>query len=178
MFTMKNGTPYEIRKAKVSDAEKLIQYINTIAGESDNLTFGIGEFEMTIEKEEVFLRSYEDHENAIMLLALVEDEIISCMSYEGGRRPRVRHVGEFGISVSEKYWNQGVGYEMLKQLISWAEQSKYCEKMNLKVREDNEKAIHLYEKMGFVKEGLLLKDMKINGEFTNCYFMGRDIEKK
>jgi hypothetical protein len=31
--------------------------------------------------------------------------------------------------------------------------------------------------MGFVKEGLLLKDMKIDGQFVNCYFMGRDIKK-
>lgn len=174
---MKNGQAFDIRKVQVSDAENLINYINTVAGESDNLTFGIGEFDISLEAEEAFLKSYEDNDNGVMYLAFTQGEIIGCLSYQGGKRIRVRHVGEFGISILQKYWHQGVGKAMMEQLIQWAENSAYCEKINLKVREDNVNAIKLYEKMGFEKEGLLLKDMKINGEFVNCYFMGRDIKK-
>lgn len=176
MYTMKNKLDYTIRKVKVSDAEKLIEYINLVAGESDNLTFGSGEFGMTLEREIEFLKTYEDNDNSVMILALHGEEIISCMSYGGGRRIRVQHCGEFGISVKEKYWGQGVGKQMLKVLIQWCEDSKYCEKLNLRVREDNLKAIALYEQLGFKKEGLLHKEMKINGIYVNCYFMGRDIK--
>ena len=66
--------------------------------------------------------------------------------------------------------------QMLKVLIKWCEDSKYCEKLNLRVRDDNHKAIKLYEQLGFKREGLLLKEMKINGEYVNCLFMGRDIK--
>lgn len=176
MYKMKDGRPFEIRKVQVEDAQALIDYINLVAGESDNLTFGDGEFGMTLESEISFLKTYETNDNGAMFLALLDGEIISCMSYGGGKRIRTRHAGEFGISVKKKYWNRGIAHHMLKVLIGWAEASPYCEKMNLRVREDNTKAIQLYEKFGFVKEGLLLKEMKIDGKYINCYFMGRDIK--
>lgn len=176
MYKMKNGREYTIRKVEVSDASKLIDYINLVAGESDNLTFGKGEFNMTLENEKAFLKTYESDDNGVMMLALLDDEIISCMSYGGGKRIRVRHAGEFGVSVKEKYWRQGVGKTMLQVLIEWCENSKYCEKLNLRVREDNLKAIELYKQLGFIEEGLLLKEMKIKGEFVNCLFMGRNIK--
>lgn len=176
MYKMKNGKDFIIRQVRVEDAQNLIDYINLVAGESDNLTFGNGEFGMTLEREEAFLKTYEKNDNGVMFLGFCGDEIIAVMSYGGGARIRVRHCGEFGISVKEKYWRQGVAKQMMQVLIEWCEQSLYCEKLNLRVREDNTNAINLYEQLGFNKEGLLLKEMKIKGEYVNCFFMGRDIK--
>ena len=64
----------------------------------------------------------------------------------------------------------------MKALLAWAKQSKFCEKLNLKVNEDNGSAIFLYEKLGFVKEGLLINDMKIDGVYINSVFMGKMIK--
>jgi RimJ/RimL family protein N-acetyltransferase len=176
MYKTKKGEIFNIRHVVVEDATKLIEYVNLVSGESDNLTFGEGEFGMTVEQEEAFIRSYDNNDNACMFIAVLEDEIIGQMSYAGGRRARVRHCGEFGITVKKKYWHQGVGHIMLNYLIKWCEESTYCEKLNLRVREDNIKAIGLYKKLGFEEEGLLINDMKINGEFVNCLFMGKMIK--
>lgn len=168
---------YLIREVKVEDAEKLIEYVNRVSGESDNLTFGLGEFEMTVEKEIEFIKSLEEDDNSIMLLAMDGDEIAGQVHYGGGKRKRLKHVGEFGITVREDYWGQGIGRILLEEMIKWAKASPYCEKINLKVRDDNLKAIALYRKLGFKVEGLLKRDMKINGEFVDCLFMGMVIEK-
>ena len=111
----------------------------------------------------------------LMLLAVLDGIIISNLAYSGGFRIRTRHCGEFGIAVRSKYWNNGVARNLINELFKWGKDSKFCEKINLKVREDNKKAIKLYESLGFEKEGLLLKDMKINGSFVNCFFMGKSI---
>lgn len=169
---------YLIREVKVDDAEKLIEYVNKVSGESDNLTFGIGEFEMTVEKEVEFIESLIDDDNAIMLLAMDGNEIIGQVHYSGGKRKRLKHVGEFGITVRKDYWGQGIGRMLLEEMIKWAKASPYCEKINLRVRDDNLKAIALYRKLGFKVEGLLKRDMKINGEFTDCLFMGMEIGKQ
>lgn len=175
MYKLKNNLEYEIRFAKVEDAEILLEFIDVISSESDNLTFGEGEFNMTLENEIDYLKNLSNNDNQIMLVAVLDGKIISNLGYSGGFRNRTRHCGEFGVAVRKKYWNNGVASNLINELFKWGKDSKFCEKINLKVREDNEKAIMLYESLGFVKEGLLLKDMKINGSFVNCFFMGKSI---
>lgn len=167
----------KIRPIEVSDAENMIVYLNQIAGESENLTFGLGEIEITLEKEISYLQSLQGNGNQMMVVATVDEEIVGNISYNGGHRLRTRHVGEFGISVRKDYWGKGIGKALLQNLIDWGKASPYCEKINLRVRDDNIRAISLYRKLGFQVEGLIKKDMKINGEFVDCLFMGLTIEK-
>ena len=54
-LTLKNGLQLIIREAEKKDAASIIDYVNTIAGESENITFGPGEFKMTVEEEEKFI---------------------------------------------------------------------------------------------------------------------------
>lgn len=173
----KSGIEYIIRKVSVDDAKGMLDYLDQVARDSDNLTFGPGEMTVTLDSEIAFLEKLQTADNEVMFIAVHNNRIISCLSYAGGHRARTRHVGEFGVSVIKEYWHQGIGKAMMLQLLKWAEDSKYCEKINLKVREDNTHAITLYEKLGFIKEGLILKDMKIKGEYINCIFMGREIKR-
>lgn len=172
----KSGTEYEIRKVKVSDAQSILDYLDQVAMDSDNLTFGPGEMTISLENEVAYLEKLKTAKNEVMYVAIHNNRVISCLSYAGGHRQRTQHVGEFGVSVIKDYWHQGIGKEMILQLFKWAEESEYCEKINLRVREDNLHAIALYEKLGFKKEGLILKDMKIKGEYINCLFMGKSIK--
>jgi len=166
-----------IRQVAVKDAEQLISYVDQVAGETDNLTFGAGAFDMSVEDEVKFIESVLGNDNAVMLLAMIGDEIAGQLHYSGGSRDRLKHVGEFGITVKEKYWGQGIGKSLIGALIEWAKGSPYCEKINLKVRDDNLKAICLYRSMGFKVEGLLKRDMKVNGIFVDNLFMGLEINK-
>ena len=51
---------YCIRQVRIEDAEQLIEYVDQVSGESDNLTFGKGEFKMPLDKEVTFLQSIVD----------------------------------------------------------------------------------------------------------------------
>ncbi|MCK8061480.1 MULTISPECIES: GNAT family N-acetyltransferase [unclassified Fusibacter] len=168
---------YIIRSVKVDDAQNILNYVQQVATESDNLTFGEGEFNMTLEEEEKFIEGLISSDNEVMFIAEKDDQIIGQIHYSGGKRNRTKHYGEFGITVKNECWGKGVGKSLIQEMIKWAEASRYCEKINLKVRDDNYKAITLYRKMGFKVEGLLKKDMKINGVFVDNLFMGLDIKK-
>ena len=66
-------------------------------------------------------------------------------------------VGEGDISnvvVHPDYRKKGVAYQMLNELLSCAEQEFAIKEFTLEVRCSNEAAIHLYEKLGFVSEGV------------------------
>lgn len=54
-----------------------------------------------------------------------------------------------GIAVSENYKGKGLGLMMMNQLISFAKNNK-VKQIKLSVDNDNESAISLYKKLGFV----------------------------
>ncbi len=49
---------FQIKKAQENDAPKILEYINKIAGETDNLTFGSGEFGITLKQEREIIKNY------------------------------------------------------------------------------------------------------------------------
>lgn len=70
----------------------------------------------------------------------------------------------------------GLGIEIMDYLIDWAKSNGLTKKINLLVREDNIRGIKLYEKFEFEKEGLLKKDICVNGIYYNTIAMGLYID--
>ena len=169
---LKNGLPLLIREAEAEDAKALITHVNSVGGESDYLTLGPGEFELTEREEAEFLRKCRASENQVYLLALVGDDIIGVLNFSAGHRPRVRHSGELGMSVRKAYWGQGVGSKLLDTLLGWARQTRIIKKINLRVRADNHRAILLYERKGFVREGTIHKEIFLDGVYYDLKWMG------
>jgi RimJ/RimL family protein N-acetyltransferase len=173
---LKNGDTAIIREAIKSDAKALVDYVNTISGETDFMTFGPGEFGMSIEQEESYLNNASIQRNAIYLIVEAGGRIIGSLNFSGGARPRVAHTGEFGVSVLEEYWGNGIGTELIKYLIKWSKESGVVRKLNLRVRTDNSKAIRLYKQLGFVEEGVKTREFQIKGKFYDSMLMGLAID--
>lgn len=173
---LKNGQTVLLREAVKEDAPELVTYLHKIGGESDFLTFGFGELSVSVNDEEALLDDSRNAQNKIMILALVGGKIIGNLHFTGGARARIQHTGEFGVSVLKDYWNQGIGTAMVQELIQWAKASKVIRKLNLRVRSDNESAIRVYEKLGFIKEGLITREFFISGQFYNSIHMGLSID--
>ncbi|MGA2111021.1 MAG: GNAT family protein [Anaerolineales bacterium] len=63
---------------------------------------------------------------------------------------------ELGIVIGEKrYWNQGLGTEVIHLLLGHAFETLNLWRVFLRVFEDNPRAQHVYEKAGFILEGRL-----------------------
>ena len=161
-----------IRKGVNSDAKAVIRYLNIIGGESDFLTFGTGQFGRSIEQEEEFIANALKKKNALFIIAEVNGKVVGNLNFVGGPRQRNAHVGEFGVSVLKEYWGNGIGEELIKYLINWSENSGIIRKVNLRVRNDNTRGTYLYKKLGFLEEGILKRDLLINGEFYDSLLMG------
>lgn len=165
-----------IRKANKSDAKALVDYLNIIGGESDYLTFGAGEFGKSVEQEEAYIENVLKEKNALALIAIVNGKIVGNLNFSGGLRQRTAHVGEFGVSVLKEYCGNGIGEELIKYLIDWSKTSSIIRKINLRVRTDNLRGIKLYKKLGFLEEGIIKRDLTINGEFFDSLIMGLIID--
>lgn len=166
------GQQVIIRKAIKSDAKALVDYLGAIGAESDFLTFGKEGLDITVGQEEEFIESNAKKDNTLFIVAEINDKVIGNLSFSGGTRPRIRHVGELGVSVLKEYWGNGIGEELIIQLLKWAKATGIIKKINLRVRIDNIRGIYLYKKLGFVEEGIQKRDFYINGQYYDSLLMG------
>jgi len=171
-YKLKNEQDLLIREVMPEDGVRLLKFVNEVSSESDFLSFGPDEFELSETEEEDFIRICQNSDNRIFIMGLINETIVAILHFAAGFRPRVRHTGEFGMTVSKKYWDLGIGSLMLDTLIKWAKETKIVMKINLRVRTDNQSAIHLYEKKGFSVEGTILREVYFNGEYFDHYWMG------
>ena len=77
----------------------------------------------------------------------------------------------FGI-YNEKNRNAGFGTEALKLSVQFAFEDLNLHRLDLTVFEQNPKAIHMYEKLGFQLEGTYREVLKFNEKRYNGYLMG------
>ena len=73
-----------IRQTKKSDAGALIEYLNIIGGESDFLTFGKGQFHLTVKEEEEYIENTLKKNNALSVTAEVDGKIVGNLNFAGG----------------------------------------------------------------------------------------------
>lgn len=67
---------------------------------------------------------------------------------------RHSHVGHLGISLVSAYREEGIGTELMRTLITQARESG-MRILELSCFENNPRALHVYEKLGFQKIGVL-----------------------
>ncbi len=175
MYKLRNGKIYTIRQIEVEDAENILKYKNQVVGESDFLTYGQGELRISIDDEINYIKKFKNSENSVFFLAQLDDEIIGTIGVMGGNRIRNQYVGNFGLSVAKKHWRNGVGKNLLETLILWSKENDILKKLNLDVYENNEEAIKLYKKLGFVHEGRRVASYCIKEKFFDSILMGMKV---
>ncbi|AEC02075.1 GNAT family N-acetyltransferase [Parasphaerochaeta coccoides] len=166
-----------IREARPDDAKDFLSYLKTVGGESDNLTFGVEGVAMEVELEAHHLEEMMLSPNSLQLLALEDDKIIGSLTFIAGKRERIAHAGEMAISVLQEHWGQGVGSALIVAFLTWiGSAGTGIRKVNLLVREDNERAINLYKRYGFVNEGRRSRMFLLDGQFVHGIHMGLEID--
>lgn len=79
---------------------------------------------------------------------------------------------EYGIFIGEEEaLNKGYGTEAAKLMLQYAFDVLKLHKVSLRVLQGNERAIHSYEHAGFVREGHMVDEVFINGEYKDVIFM-------
>jgi RimJ/RimL family protein N-acetyltransferase len=143
----------EIRRATPEDAPALVDHVNRIAEESPFISLEPGEFEMTVEKERDFLAEIAKTDNSAFFVATIDGQVIGVLNCLAGKRRCVRHAATLGISIRQARCGQGIGCALMQAAINWARSTGILRRIELQVFTENHRAVRLYEKLGFVKEG-------------------------
>ena len=77
-----------------------------------------------------------------------------------GPQAALAHVRTLTIVVHPPYTGQGVGKALMCALLDWTHANRQVERVELRVRETNVTAIHLYKKYGFAEESRFRRRLK------------------
>lgn len=150
---LKNGKSCTLRSAEPGDAEAFVHYSLQLRGETDFLCAGPEEAEHDPQKEALRLEAAKSSPTDLTLCAFVDGELVGSASVSLLRnRRKMLHRAEFGISILQAYNGLGIGNALTKQCILCAKQAGFLQ-LELDVVTENEKAIRLYKKFGFVEFG-------------------------
>ncbi len=81
------------------------------------------------------------------------------------------HVGSLGIIVKQKYRDLGVGFHLIDMAIRESKKLNNKEKIILSCFSTNERAIHLYKKMGFFEVGCRKKQFYMDSKYYDEIMM-------
>jgi len=81
-------------------------------------------------------------------------------------------IGVYGILMGDREeWGKGYAKEASQMVIDFCFKKLGLRKISLGVIEDNVAAVQLYDKLGFIQEGLLLKHGSYDGKYCNSVQM-------
>jgi RimJ/RimL family protein N-acetyltransferase len=104
-------------------------------------------------------------------VALIKDMVVGWCDVLPIDRPTMAHGGVLGVGVLLEHRGKGIGTALVRAAIDMAKATGLT-RIELTVREHNERAITLYERLGFVREGLKRKAVRIDGHYEDLVCMG------
>lgn len=173
---LENGSILRIREASPNDAEELLLFFKNSSIESEYLNYEYGEFTRSVDEQREKIGKEAQIDNCLRIIGIVDDKIVSGLTFKGGRWNKMRHQGDFGICVKKKYQNMGVGKHMVEYLLNWARENTIIRKINLSVRVDNKPAIRLYRNLGFEIEGKRSREYQMKESFHDIFLMGLSVD--
>jgi L-phenylalanine/L-methionine N-acetyltransferase len=158
-----------LRKPRVEDAADIAAYM------ADERVFG-NLLQLPHPSEAMWTeRLKSPPEGAFSLVAVRDEHVVGMAGVYPYARDLVRrkHVYHLGMSVAVAHHRTGVGDALMRELMQAADHWLGVLRIELEVFSDNAAAIALYEKHGFVREGMKRKDSLRAGVYADSVQMGR-----
>jgi ribosomal protein S18 acetylase RimI-like enzyme len=103
-------------------------------------------------------------------VALVDNKVVGWCDVLPFDRPAMAHGGVLGVGVLLEHRGKGIGPALVRAAMGMAKAAGLT-RIELTVREHNQRAITLYERLGFVREGLKRKAVRIDGDYEDLVCM-------
>ncbi len=163
---------YIIRPVQAGDGEGL-NALRRMPGVFENM---LGIPSERIKRNEDYIQSMDANTHAFVAVCKEiqnRDGIIGWASLNVHANLRKRHMGAIALMVHKDYQGMKVGTKLMEAMLDVADNWLMLKRLELSVFVDNERAITLYQKFGFVIEGTLVQASIRNGQYVDEFTMAR-----
>lgn len=167
-IALRNGQSCLLKSPTEDDAGAILIHLKQTSDETRFMARNGNEITMSDEDEKKYLTKIAADPKSIMISAVLNGELAANAGFDPvAPYEKYQHRANFGISIKEKYWHRGIGSAILKEIIQSAKLAHY-EQLELEVVTDNERAIALYQKYGFIVYGTREKSFKYRDGSYGC----------
>ncbi|MEI8105044.1 MAG: GNAT family N-acetyltransferase [Actinomycetes bacterium] len=161
-----------VRPAEPGDAARIVELARAVCGEPERWLLA-GERWRSVADERRYIRALRRHPGATLIVAADDEQIVGRLSLSRDPHPASRHVADLGLMVAASHRRRGIATALLQTAERWA-QGAGVTKLELHVFPHNDAAIALYEKVGYIREGLRRSQYRRqNGEHVDALLMAK-----
>jgi RimJ/RimL family protein N-acetyltransferase len=171
-FTTKSGKKIQLVEPTIDRVDDVTRFANKLAREDTFLSFDPGK-ELVREDEEKWLQNTIEglsKGKTFFYFALYENKIVGSVDIHRGHSVRDYHIGTVGLMVDVDFRGEGIGKFLLESILNKAAKEGIRTAV-LDCFSNNEKALNLYEKVGFIKYGSLPDGLYRKREFADRVHM-------
>ena len=158
-----------LRVARAEDAHALAELQASIYAEG---RWFVGDGAPSAETLQVRLR--HPRSTSLYLVAESQAELWGWLELNRLSAKRLNHVAMLTLAVHKTQRRSGVASRLLNEAYAWARRSNIS-KISLNVRAGNVGAVRLYEREGFVHEGLERKHIRTQSGFEDNLIMAKHL---
>ncbi len=107
------------------------------------------------------------------LVAVIDGKVIGSAGLHPADSVRRAHAAAIGMAVHDAYAGRGAGTALMAALVNQADRWLNLKRLELSVYSDNARAIALYERFGFEREGLFRAFAWRDGAYVDAVTMAR-----
>jgi diamine N-acetyltransferase len=162
------GTQIYLRPLERADAPRLVPWFN----DPEVTRYLAVHRPLNLQQEEEFLARLGQSEHDVVLgIAVGQDDAL--IGVTGLHRIDYTHRhADFGISIGTRSeWGKGYGTEATTLMLQYAFEGLNLHRVRLLVYEDNACGRHVYEKIGFRREGVLRQERYAAGRYWDTITM-------
>jgi RimJ/RimL family protein N-acetyltransferase len=166
IFNAKDGRRVVLRALRFEDLDDLLERVNSLVEEGAEIAL---DEKLTREAEAEWLAKQlvaQEKGERIFVAAEVGHKIIANSSVDRFSHRCEAHKGMLGIAIGSGYRDIGIGTEMMAVLIEESRKAG-LKLLVLGVFETNNRARHVYEKLGFKEIGRVPKGIFRNGRYID-----------
>ncbi|MDE5412177.1 GNAT family N-acetyltransferase [Alkalihalobacillus sp. MEB203] len=176
-FTAKDGTQVTIRPATTKDSKGIVHAVSEIVSEG---TFLQKESVRTDKEEKQFIHEMQENGNMYVVVD-INGKISGLARVIRSSLEMKKHTGLFRTWLTTDAQGKGIGKKLMAYTLNWC-QKEQLHKLCLTVFSSNQIAVDLYEKAGFVVEGVQKEQVCLKGTYDDevlmAYFFNSGGEKK
>ena len=164
----------EYRPITTADIEPFWAFLNLLDTQTDCMMYEPGERSAatTLSRLKSDIQNNVTEGEDCIYIALDGENIVGFIHAERGKFNRTRHTAYIVTGILKSHRGQGIGTALFEHIDHWAKESSIT-RLELTAECRNEPAKRLYEKVGFVTEGVRRKSMYVDGQYLDEYFMAK-----
>lgn len=166
--TANDGRRWTLRPGRPTDGRALAKLFADVRTEGRWLITTPGAISET--SEAFWIGELIRAEESMVLVAEADGDVVGNVLVSVDRGRATEHIGVLSICIAADWRDVGIGTELVAGAQAWARE-RGLRKLSLGVFPDNERAIAVYERRGFVREGVRRQQYRSNDEFRDELLM-------